>query len=253
MKLLLLLLVVSLPVRAQMHLQLPEEELNPSAEEVLIKKPEKYLRDESMIYDLNNELGIRDQRRYTGGDRSRLSISGHLNGNYEHFNELLGFDLIWMRRTTRYNQFWWGAQLFQHRVYFENVTENATAGGTNSEASFQRPADVKDSVLGFGPGVGYRFKLLLDFFPTEDAFETVDVFVNRLSFNEKYIGKTYDGWGLTTNYGIHKRTSTSFFWGGKFSYNVGTVTRPAIDGESKSDRSLALGWLSIAAEIGLFY
>ena len=104
-----------------------------------------------------------------------------------------------------------------------------------------------------GLGAGYRFKLLLDFFHTEDWFETIDVFANYLRLEEKFIGKTYTGYGLTTNYGLHKRSSASYFYGGKFSYNVAAVTRPAITNESKGDRSLSIGWLSFAFELGFFF
>lgn len=250
----LLLLLIPLSTFAGIF-DIPEEELNPEAEEVLIKKPEKYLRNESMIYDLNTDLGIKDQRQYTGSDRNRLSLAGHVSGAYEHANEILGGELTYMRRSTLYNQVWWGAQFFQHRAYFDAVTQNrrTTSTNPNAESNYKRPGDVKDSIMAAGLGAGYRFKLLLDFFQTEDMFESVDVFVNGMEFNEKYIKQKYRGYGLTTNYGIHKRSSTSFFYGGKLSYNVATVTRKAIGDESKSDRSLSLGWLSVAFEMGLFY
>ena len=247
-----LLLLLPLAAFADFY-DLPEEELNPDSEEVLIKKPEKYLRHESMIYDLDTDLGIKDQRRYTGEDRNRLSISGHVSGNYEQFSDLFGGDIAYLRRTTRYHQLWWGAQFFQHRTYFDAITQNPANRGTNSEGSFQRPGDVRNTVMAAGLGVGYRFKLLLDFFPTEDVYENIDVFVNGVQLNESFIDREYRGYGLTANYGIHKRTSTSFFWGGKMSYNFASVTRRPIVNEPRKDRSLTLGWLSFAFELGIFF
>ncbi len=232
---------------------LPEEELNPDSEEVLIKKPEKYLRHESMIYDLDTDLGIKDQRRYTGEDRNRLSISGHVSANYEQFGDLFGGDIAYLRRSTRYHQLWWGAQFFQHRTYFDAITQNPANSGTNSEGSFQRPGDVRNTVMGVGLGVGHRFKLLLDFFPTEDVYENIDVFVNGVQLNESFVDRQYRGYGLTANYGIHKRTSTSFFWGGKMSYNVASVSRRPIANEPRKARSLTLGWLAFALELGIFF
>ncbi len=232
---------------------LPEEELNPDSEEVLIRKPEKYLRHESMIYDLDTDLGIKDQRRYTGEDRNRLSISGHVSGNYEQFGDLFGGDIAYLRRSTRYHQLWWGAQFFQHRTYFDAITQNPANRGTNSDGSFRRPGDVRNTVMAAGLGVGHRFKLLLDFFPTEDVYENIDVFVNGVQLNESFIDREYRGYGLTANYGIHKRTSTSFFWGGKMSYNFASVTRRPIANEPKRARSLTLGWLSFALELGIFF
>lgn len=250
----LLLILLPLTTFASVF-DMTEEELNPDTEEVLIKKPEKYLRHESMIYDFNTDLGIKDQRQYTGNDRNRFSIAGHLSGDYEHFNDILGGEVSYMRRSTRYNQIWWGAQFFTHNTYFDAITQNRkiASSNPNAESNYIRPGDTKNTVMAAGLGVGYRFKLLLDFFPTEDMFESVDVFVNGLELNEKFIKQKYRGYGLTTNYGIHKRSSTSFFYGGKFSYNIASVTREAIGNESKSDRSLSLGWLSIALEMGFFY
>lgn len=249
----LILLLLPLNVFADIY-TLTEEELAPEAEQILIKKPEKYLRNESMIYDFNTNLGIKDQRQYTGNDRNRFSVAGHLSGDYEQLSDLFGGELTYMRRSTFYNQIWYGAQFFQHRTVFDAITQNQTGGeDPNAEASFQRPGDAKSTVMAFGVGVGYRFKFFLEFFETEDVFESVDVFVNALQLDESFIDQKYRGYGLTTNYGIHKRSSTNYFYGGKLSYNVATVTREAIGKESKDERSLALGWLSFAFELGFFY
>jgi hypothetical protein len=230
------------------------EELHPESEEILLKKPEKYLRHESMIYNLNTELGIKDQRQYTGEDRNRFSFTGQVSANYEHVNNVLGADVTYMRRTERYDQLWWGFQVFQHRTYFDAITQNHTKGSDpNSESNFQRPGNVKNTVLAGGLGLGYRFKLLLDFFETENTFESVDVFVNYVELDETFIKQKYKGYGLTTNYGLHKRAGTSFFYGGKLSYNLASVTRPALGEEKKSERSFALGWLSLGFEMGFFF
>jgi hypothetical protein len=229
---------------------LTEEEANPSTEDILIKKPEKYLRNESMIYDLNTNLGIKDQRRYTGADWNRFSVSGHINGSYEHPQDLYGFDATYMFRTKRYNQIWFGGHFFNHFSRFDTVSNNSSTG---NEAGFRRPGNAKNTVTGLGLGVGYRFKLLLDFFTTEDVFENIDVFANYLSFKEDFVDETYRGYGLTMSYGLHKRSSTNFFYGGKMSYNLGSVIRPTRGGESPGDRTLPLGWLSLAFEMGFFY
>jgi hypothetical protein len=233
--------------------ELSEDELDPSSEDILTKKSEKFLRDESMIYNFNTQLGIKDQRKYTGRDSNRLTAAFHLAGDYEHLTEILGAEINYMSRSSKYDRFWWGAQIFQHKAHFRNITENSFFGGANSEASFRRPSGTKDSLLGFGPGIGYRFKLFLDFLPTEDTFETVEVFLNALLLDESFIEEKYQGYGLSASYGLHKRTKTSFYYGGKFSYHVATVTRRAIGDESESERSLSLGWLSIALDVGFFY
>lgn len=256
MKFIILLLIFSHSLFAAGPYDLTKEEINPETEEVLIKKPEKYLRNESMIYDLNTNIGIKDQRTYTGTDKNRLSLSGHVSGDYEQFSDILGADFSYMRRTERYNRVWYGLQVFQNQTYFDSITQNQTprvGDNANDESQTQRPNNTKASVLAGGFGMGYRFKLLLDFFPTENVFENIDVFANYVMMDEKFTGQKYSGFGLTTNYGIHKRSGGSFFYGGKISYNLASVTRSAIAEESKSSRSFALGWLSMGLELGMFF
>ncbi len=253
MNFLYLLLFFSTTVLAD-PFDLTEEELNPPTEEILIKKPQMHLRNESMIYDLDPSLGIKDQRKYTGTDRNRVSFSGLLSSDYEHILETVGVDFTYMRRTERYSQLWWGLQFASHRTEFGAITQNPSGStNPNSEAQNPRSDDAKSTVMAAGLGVGYRFKLLLDFFQTENAFENIDVYANGVELKESSSGLKYRGWGLTTNYGIHKRASTSFFYGGKLSYNLALVTREAIADESRSDRSLSLGWLTMGLELGFFF
>lgn len=251
MKILFLLLFTAFSAYADVDpFDLTEEESNPPTEDILIRKKEKHLRNESMIYDLNTDLGIKDQRRFTGADTNRFSVSGHVNGSYEHPQDLYGFDATYMHRTKRYNQIWLGAQIFNHFSRFNTVSDNATTG---TEAGFRRPGNSKNTIMGLGLGLSYRFKLLMDFWNAEDVFENIDVYANYLSFKETFIDETYKGYGLTMNYGLHKRSSTNYFYGGKMSYNVGSVVRPSRGGESPSSRTLPLGWLSFAFELGFFY
>lgn len=252
-KLFFLILILSSPLQA---LTLTANEKNPSAEEILSHKPEKYLRRESMIYNFDADLGVRDHRKYTGTDNNKLSVAGHISSNYEHLDNLMGFEVQYLRKSQSYDQIWWGAQFFSHTAKFDAITQNHSAqigANTGSEAANQRPSGVDNEVMGAGLGMSYRFKLLADFWNAQDIFETIDVFANYLVLNEKHINKSYMGYGLTTQYGIHKRSGTSYFYGGKISYHVASVTREAINDEAKADRSLTLGWLSLALELGVYF
>jgi hypothetical protein len=241
MKLIILLLLafpcISL---SQTVFDLTEEELNPSPEEVLVRRRERFLRDESIIYDLDTTYGVQGERRYTGTDANRLSFAGHFNADYEQITELLGIEFNYMRRGKRYHRAWWGIQGFAHNTFFHVLSVTPSR-------------DTSSNIRGIGPGAGYRFKLLLDFLPTENVFESVDVFVNYLEFEEGITKQIHRGYGLSTNYGIHKRTNSNFFWGGKFSYNIGLVSRPTLETEDGKRTSLTLGWLSYALELGFFY
>ncbi len=252
MKIFIILALFSFQVFSNDVYEIGEEERSPESEEVLVNKPEKYLLHESMIYDFNTELGIKDQRQYTGSDNGRFMASLHLSGQYEHLSELLGFEINYLAKTSSYDHIWWGFQLFQHNTYFKTITQNPTSGGSGSDSTYVRDNSVKNKILGFGPGLGYRFKLLLDFFPTEDTFETIDVFFNGLFLEESFIEERYQGYGISTSYGLHKRTRTSYFYGAKFSYHLGNVTRRQIESESEGERTLTLGWLSLAFNVGFF-
>lgn len=256
MKYLILIILFSQNLLAADLYTLTEEEKNPDTQDILINQPEKYLRDESMIYDLNSDLGIRDQRKYTGTDNNKFAVAGHISGDYEHFNDILGLEFNYMHRSEKYNKMWYGFQLFQHRTFFDSITQNQdpkAGDNANDESQFHRPNNVKSTVFAGGLGLGYRFKLLMEFFPTDDVFETVDVFANYIIMDETFIKKKYQGYGLTTNYGIHKRSSSTYFYGGKLSYNLAAVTREALGDEKKADRSFAIGWLSLAFEMGFFF
>jgi hypothetical protein len=231
------------------YLQLSEEELNPSTKEILIQKPEKHLRSESVIYDLNTELGIKDQRRFTGSDKHKIAMAGHLSGQYEFLTDLLGAELNYMYRLDRYNRIWIGAQIFQHQSFFDSVAKNRSS----EDSTVSRPNNTNIGLMGYGPGMSYRFKLLLDFIETEDVFETIDVFINYVTFADRYVNQTYQGFGLTTNYGLHKRSGTNFFYGGKISYNVASVSRSKFADEIDSKRSYAIGWLGLGFELGFFF
>jgi len=252
MKILIIITLFSLQVFSNDVYEIDEDERSPESEEVLVNKPEKYLRHESMVYDFNTELGIKDQRKYTGSDTNRFMASLHLSGQYEHLSDLLGFEANYMAKTKSFDHLWWGFQIFQHNTYFNSITQNPTSGGSGSDSTYSRDNDVKNKILGFGPGIGYRFKLILDFFPTEDTFETIDVFFNGLYLDESLIQERYQGYGVSTSYGLHKRTRTSYFYGAKLSYHLGYVTRRQLESESEGERSLSLGWLSLAFNVGFF-
>ena len=249
MKFLWLTLLLTLPVWAAYEnpeeaFELDPDELNPSDEDVARRKPERYQWDESLIAPLNSSLGIRDTKRYTGKDRNKLSAAFHLNGQYEHLQRLQAFEFTWLRRSDAWHKLWWGATYRRATTEWREITSDNKSAG---EAAFDRPGDVEQTINTLGLGFGYRFKLLLDFFKTEDTFESVQVFGTYNTLAEGHTGDNYKGYGMTADYGLHKRTRTSFFYGGKFTYNISWVEGP------EKDRTLSLGWYTFALEAGFFF
>jgi hypothetical protein len=234
--------------------RLTPEEAKPSGDDLLFRRKEKFNRDEKMVQELDDELGIRDNRRWTGEDRNRLSGAFHLNGQYEFYQELQTFELTWMRRVENWSKLWWGATYRRTTAGFGNVAQNRTGtGNPNGEGAFVRPKDAKQTINAAGLGVGYRLRLLTDLVDTENTFETVNVWGTYTTLAESFIGENYSGWGMSADYGLHRRVRSSFFWGGKFTYNIAWVERGKRGTESAQDRSLSLGWFSLALEAGFFF
>lgn len=221
--------------------ELTPEELDPTAEEIRFSHKEKHSFDESYIFITNTELGVQDQRRFTGLDRNKLSLSIHVNGQYEYLQRLNALDLTWLRRTDNWTKLWWGATLRQTNTRLDQITTLKTQG---PEAAL--PKDSDQTITTLGLGAGYRFKLLLDFLKTENVFETIQAFATYNTLQESTSGESYTGYGLTADYGLHKRTRTSFFYGAKFSYNISYV---ALD----RDREFSLGWYTFALETGFIF
>lgn len=236
--------------------QLSSEEKNPTPEDILLNKSEKYLEQESMIYDLNSRTGINDARKYTGKDRNRLTGAYHINGKYEYYADLQAFEATYMRKMDSWHQVWWGLTARLISTQFETITENreaASGDNANADSQYQRPNDADQSLTQLGVGAGYRFKMFLHFLDLKDYFESTHVFLTYNSLNESFIKQTYRGYGLTADYGLHKRTRTNFFYGLKFTYNLAIVTREAIGSEEKDERTLNLGWFSTGFEAGYFF
>ena len=70
---------------------------------------------------------------------------------------------------------------------------------------------------------------------------------------DSFINKKYNGWGLSTQFGLHKRIKDHFYYGGKFTYHLSQVSRERIDAENKSERSFSVGWTSVGLDFGFFF
>lgn len=224
---------------------LSPEEQEPTAEDVLNRRKEKFQRDELMVYDIDKDIGFADRRRWTGDDRNRLAAAFHLNGQYEFLRELQSIEVSWLRRTNNWHKLWWGAMLKQTNGEYGAMADN------NPNEGITRERSEKQSLTTFGAGVGYRLRLLTDFIETDKTMETVNVFAtyNTLGSDRS---EEYKGYGFTADYGLHRRTRSSFFWGGKFTYNLAWVERSQSN-TPQTGRSLSLGYYTFAFEAGFYF
>lgn len=250
-----LVLFSALSSLAQSRLELYQDEENYKklSNDQLLDKKDVTLQDESIIYDMNKETGIKDKSHYTG--RDEYKFSGNYLGHWElnKFTTISSFDVHF---SKRFDDFWIETFLSRTAATFKAISENKTHNinaQSTSESRFQRPDAAKELLLSGGVGVGYRFKMIYQFIETADVFETVTAYLVRHMLDESYRNDDYNGYGVRADYGIHKRTSTSFFYGGRLSYNFGMVKRHLADGESDSEGSLALSWMAIGFEAGYYF
>lgn len=225
---------------------LAPEEVEPTGEDVLNRRKEKYQRDELMVYDINQDLGISDKRRWTGDDRNRLAAAFHVNGQYEYLAEAQAIEASWLRRTNNWHKLWWGAMAKRTSGEFRTFATN------NSNESRATAGDAKISVTSIGLGVGYRLRLLMDFLQTDKTMETVNLFATYNALDGGGNAENYRGYGMIAEYGLHRRTRSSFFWGGKFTYNLAWVERSESN-RAQEARSLTLGNYSFALEAGFYF
>lgn len=222
---------------------LDDEEVNPGDREIMQTYKEKYLRDESVVDPISSATGVRDMRRYTGLDRNKLSLGVHVNGQYEALSSLQSFEGSYMRRMDNWSKLWIGGTVRATSASFSEITQNKSSG---PEAAFQRPNNSTQNIIGAGLGVAYRLKLFLDFYPMKDVFEFVNVYGMYNMMKDEFTGQTYSGYGLTTEYSLHKRTRSSFFYGAKFTHNISWV-------ELNSSSNFSLGWYTFAFETGFIF
>lgn len=231
-----------------------EENFGKLSNDELKTKPEITLKDEAMISNFNSSTGIKDSEYYTGKDKHMLAGAYHVNPNITKISDLSSFEVSYAYKVY---SVWAQAILTQTAGKFDGVSENkdvnAQTTNTNSEYRFQRPYNSKETILSYGVGVGYRFRMIYEWIKFDNMFETIGVYAMKHALNESYRDLSYNGYGFRADYGIHKRAGQSFFYGIKGSYNIGKVTRSLEEGESKADGSLALSWISMGFQVGYWF
>jgi len=237
-------------------LELTDEEINPSRQDIGIKKTEKYQRNDSLFQTADSSNGAFSDRIYTGDDRHKVLGAYLLQGNYEQLNQQQGLEFTYMYKNPSWKNTWWGLTFRQTQTKFKFITNTpeATAGSSpTSEALEPRKSNDPQALTQAGFGGGYRFKLLLDFLPTNNVFETIDFFITHNRMNDTEQSKVFTGFGMLVDYSLLKRTGSSFFYGGKFNYNMALVSRDIIDTESKAETRLTLSWFSLGFVMGYFF
>jgi hypothetical protein len=226
------------------------------------EKPEVLLRDDTIIYDENDETGVRDAKHYTGSDKNRFHLAYHISRRLRNAAQFRAFEFMYARRLES----WW-LELMVNKLdtRFEEVSENKSGTAIGAGA---KPDDLDMSFLIFGAGVSYKFKLHNHWSVFDNIYHTASAYATYINLTEKLSGVDqsvfgglqslndleYTGYGVRTDYSIHYRATPATHYGMRMSYNLGWVERPEeFAGESNEARRLNLAWLSLAFELGYYF
>lgn len=228
--------------KARLYKEPSPETLTPGT---LKGNEEVFLYSESLLME---DKGGYSEAFYTGTDRNRFSLGAHMSSNYQDPNELVSLEILFSRRLEGFTQAWISFMAKNTRATYDAIAEEIQTNNANVNR-----IESTQTLTTLGAGGGYRFKALSRAWNTDRIFETMDVFLTYTSHLDSSEDAKYQGWGLQTDYGLHYRAGESFFYGGKFSYNIVTAQRAAEEDEKLKDRSLVFGWLSLGLELGYYY
>jgi hypothetical protein len=220
------------------------------------KKSEKYKADEVLIFVPDKDLGVGGDTRFTLIDRNHFTIAYDFHHDFEKLNTIRSFELSYHRRANSYSKLWWGPH-----VYSTNANNVEIMGeplpytdNKNAEANIKREDTDKMEILGYGIGMGYRFKFLFDLWSKDnDFFEYVFAYLDKVTLFDEVTTKFYNGYGTTIDYHIQHRIRTQFYYGMKISYHLISVMRPAIGSEEQEERTINPSWTTFGLEIGYYF
>lgn len=207
----------------------------------------KPLRTNLKTRERSEETGVLSQEYGILSDTSRLSALYHLNTTPTAAADLTSIELNYARKLKRA---WLEFSYVQTSTTFAEVAENNTIATSVTSDELLEGAST---VTSLGIGLGYRTSLIQNFINSDRYFETISAMATYNSFSDSLIENSFKGFGLKTDFGIHKRISHSFHLGLKMSYNFATVQRESLEGEVSSDTSLNLNWMSFALDGSIYF
>lgn len=210
--------------------------------------------DQSTLKNFNDTLGIMGDDYNTQDDKNRLSFAYQFSHDYEDFMKVQTVELQYMRELEGLTNTWLAFQFRRTSAKFSAISDGqaSLSSDPNAEGNINRQ-DQTQSLMLVGMGLGYRFKVFTQAFNSDRFFEMVTAYFNYATNEDETLGANYKGFGYTADYGIHYRSGPSFFYGGKFTYTISEVKRAAIGNESRDERVLNFGFLSLGFELGYFY
>jgi hypothetical protein len=209
-------------------------------------KEESIKDEETIIIERNSQNGLVQAPYNTLSDTSKFAFSYHINGDLMNAASLKSIEASYSRRLT---EFWWD--------FFYSQTTGSFKEFGKYNTSIRNPDEelalTSETLTTLGSGVSYRSRYLRHLFKATNLFENLASSITYNTFSEKYYGESFKGPGLRAQYGVHFRGDSSFFYGANASYHLMTLRKPyLIEGDTASNRSLNLSYVTFAVEIGWF-
>ena len=218
--------------------------------------------DYSTEFNFSNE-GLREQNTYseydettgrtrndlsTNDDQHRLSLQFHLNGDVKQATAISGIEGNYGQKLVTGT--WWELLLSSMQMNFSEISVPHDGISPNSLDLLTS----KERMFTLGTGIAHRSVLIQYFIDSQRFFDTAAAYATYNSLTENLTGKSYRGFGLRADYGIHRRLSSRFHVGGKMSYSLMSLKRPQnFDNESSDARSMTVQWIGLVLDLTLYY
>lgn len=214
-----------------------------------LKKHIKSIDEELKLRYKDEETGLYQPIYIVSSDKSRLSLLYFMNSDLRQLTGISTFELIYAKKSGNY---WLEFIASNSNLHYDSIT--SFVSGPIPDAVETDLVFLVENLVTLGVGLSYRTTLIQNFIQSGEYFETVSAYLTANHLSEIYSSESYTGLGLKADFGIHKRVSQFFHFGGKMSYNLVAVKRAAIGSETdESLRSLTLHWLSIGFDLSYYF
>jgi hypothetical protein len=214
------------------------------------------LDDDISLTEFDFDRGIFKDEYNTADDNLIIAISANINSNLTKSTDLQSFEFNILKKV---DVFWITLFAAQTFAYFEEITNNhETRNSSNllAEEYHERYSYTEMTITSIGAGLAYRFKLFDNLLEFNNLFELINASISYSGLSDSARDQTYTGPGLKVDYLLHRRISTSYHYGLKFSYNLATVSRPPLDDEvvtNNRERSFTLSYATFGFEIAHYF
>jgi hypothetical protein len=194
----------------------------------------------------STELILNTESKYNPTYENRLSFMLGINPTVTKASELSNFSFSYAKKLE---SFWIDSNLlFTKGIFSEFSANNSLATGASDSQITQQ----QNSLVTVGVGIARETRYAQTLVSIDEIYEYMAANLTYNSYSEGYSGKTFTGPGLLAKFAVYKKFTEAFSAGAHFNYNLAVVERPEVNTESRSSRSLTLGFLTIGLDLSFF-